>query len=146
MTFRNLPIDLDHVFEDFMRLGYVILYVEDVKATVHFYEKAFELKCRFIHESSAYAEMETGQTALAFASETMVKTSHHFRVNRIKEEAAGIEVSLVTDMVEKQFNHAVKAGAIPVMKPTKKPWGQIVSYVRDNNGCLVEICSPIKSS
>jgi len=27
-----------------MRLGYVILYVKDVKATVEFYEKAFALK------------------------------------------------------------------------------------------------------
>jgi lactoylglutathione lyase len=24
-----------------------------------------------------------------------------------------------------------------------KPWGQKVSYVRDLNGCLVEVCSPV---
>lgn len=126
-----------------MKLGYVILYVADVVETVHFYEKAFGLSRRFIHESNAYAEMETGQTALAFVSETML--SHPFRKNRIHEDAAGIEVSLVTENVSERFDHAIKSGAIEVLRPETKPWGQIVSYVRDNNGCLVEICSPIGS-
>ena len=128
-----------------MRLGYVIIYVKDVIATVAFYEKAFDLKKRFVHESGGYAEMETGQTALAFVSEEMIKASHSFRPNRIAEESAGIEISLVTDNVQQQFDKAVKVGAIPVLKPAKKPWGQVVSYVKDNNGCLVEICSPIET-
>jgi uncharacterized glyoxalase superfamily protein PhnB len=126
-----------------MHLGYVIIYVKDIQETVSFYEKAFGLKRRFIHESGAYAEMETGTTALAFADEAFIKDSHSFRMNRRSEEAPGIEISLVTDDVEKQFHKAVKAGAISVVKPTQKPWGQVVSYVKDINGCLVEICSPI---
>jgi uncharacterized glyoxalase superfamily protein PhnB len=126
-----------------VRLGYVIIYVKDIQETVTFYEKAFGLKRRFIHESGAYAEMETGNTALSFVNEEFVKDSFPFRPNRHSEEAAGIEISLVTDHVEQQFDKAIKAGAISVVKPTQKPWGQIVSYVRDINGCLVEICSPI---
>jgi uncharacterized glyoxalase superfamily protein PhnB len=47
----------------------------------------------------------------------------------------------VADNVKKAFAKAVKAGAVAVSQPTKKPWGQIVSYVRDCNGVLVEICS-----
>jgi lactoylglutathione lyase len=43
-----------------MELGYVIVYVPDVAATVAFYERAFGIKRRFIHESGTYAEMETG--------------------------------------------------------------------------------------
>jgi uncharacterized glyoxalase superfamily protein PhnB len=129
-----------------MRLGYVIIYVKDIPETVAFYEKAFGLKNRFIHESGAYAEMETGSTALAFVDEKFVKESLFFRPNRHSEEAGGIEISLVTEHVGQQFDKAIKAGAISVVKPTQKPWGQIVSYVRDNNGCLIEICSPIEGS
>lgn len=129
-----------------MRLGYVIIYVKNLQETVAFYENVFELKCRFIHESGAYAEMETGTTALAFVDEKFVKDSISFRPNRHSEEPAGIEISLVTDQVEQQFNKAIKAGAISVVKPTQKPWGQLVSYVRDNNGCLVEICSPLEGA
>jgi lactoylglutathione lyase len=45
-----------------IRLGYVIIYVEDVLTTIAFYHKAFGLEQRFLHESHQYAEMETGQT------------------------------------------------------------------------------------
>ena len=127
-----------------MRLGYIIIYVKDLQETVNFYEKAFDLKRRFIHESGVYAEMETGSTTLAFVDEKFVQELLPFRPNRHLEEAAGIEISLVTDHVEQQFDKAVKEGAICVVKPVQKPWGQTVSYVRDNNGCLVEICSPIE--
>ncbi len=62
-----------------MRLGYVIIYVKDIEETVKFYEKAFALKRRFIHDSGAYAEMDTGSTTLAFADEKFVKESFPFR-------------------------------------------------------------------
>jgi len=50
-----------------MKLGYTIIYVADVPKTVAFYEAAFGLKRRFVHESNLYAEMDTGDTVLAFA-------------------------------------------------------------------------------
>ena len=58
-----------------MKLGYTIIYVADVLATVAFYEKAFGLARRFVHESNLYAEMETGSTALAFAGEAFAETA-----------------------------------------------------------------------
>jgi lactoylglutathione lyase len=42
------------------------------------------------------------------------------------------------------FARAPAAGAISYVGPTTKPWGQVVSYVRDLNGCLVEICSEVR--
>ncbi|NRA89340.1 MAG: hypothetical protein HRU28_18575, partial [Rhizobiales bacterium] len=42
------------------------------------------------------------------------------------------------------YDHALKSGATPVSAPTEKPWGQTVSFVRDLNGCLVEIASPVR--
>jgi lactoylglutathione lyase len=55
-----------------MKLGYSSVYVADVLATVAFYEKAFGLARRFVHESNLYAEMETGSThALYFVTISM---------------------------------------------------------------------------
>jgi len=51
-----------------MKLGYTIIYVADVPETVAFYEAAFGLSRRFIHESQLYGEMDTGETILAFAA------------------------------------------------------------------------------
>jgi len=50
----------------------------------------------------------------------------------------------VTEDVAGAYARAVAAGAMPLMPPKEKPWGQIVSYVRDCNGFLVEICSPVE--
>jgi lactoylglutathione lyase len=127
-----------------MKLGYVIIYVPDVLATVDFYERAFGLKRRFVHESQQYAEMETGATALAFVDETFVQESvSDFARNRPIAQPAGIEVALVADDVALAHAVALHAGATEQLAPKQKPWGQTVSYVRDLNGCLVEICSPM---
>lgn len=73
----------------------------------------------------------------------MIEESHSFRKNRIDKELAGIEIAFVTNDVSSQFDRAVQAGAFPVIQPEEKPWGQTISYVKDNNGCLIEICSPV---
>ena len=127
-----------------MRLGYVILYVPDVTAAVEFYERAFGLARRFVHESGQYAEMETGATALAFVGEAFVSaTCHSFRSNRPDQEPAGAEVAFVADDVKAAFDKAVAAGAASYVQPHDKPWGQTVAYVRDANGFLVELCSAL---
>ena len=127
-----------------MKLGYVIHYVPDVAATVAFYEAAFGLAPRFIHDSGTYAEMETGATALAFASEAMIdEQGANFRRTRPGDTPPGMEIALVTDDVRAAFATAVAAGAVPLMPPKQKPWGQTVGYVRDINGALVELCSPM---
>lgn len=127
-----------------MKLGYTIIYVADVLATIAFYEKAFGLSRRFVHESNLYAELETGGTTLAFAGESMA-TMNGFaiRPNRLGDLAAGFEIALVTDDPKSAYLKAVDSGANAVKPPVEKPWGQVVGYVRDLNGCLVEICSPV---
>lgn len=125
-----------------MKLGYVILYVPDVAAAVAFYERAFGLARRFVHESGTYAEMETGGTALAFASEALVQTLGTVP-SRPGERPAAFEVGLVTDDVPAAVMRATEAGAALVRDPETKPWGQIVAYVRDLNGVLVELCTPV---
>ena len=125
-----------------MKLGYTLIYVDDVVSTMKFYEAAFGLKSGFLHESNQYGEMITGDTKLGFVHHETAK-SHNFKYQKIslKKNAPGIEIAFTADDVKKAFAKAVKAGAVGISKPTKKPWGQVVSYVRDCNGVLVEICS-----
>jgi lactoylglutathione lyase len=127
-----------------MRFGYTIIYVADVVKTVAFYEAAFGLTRRFVHESNLYAEMETGATALAFAGNEMAgHNGFEIVANTPSGKPAGWEICLVTDDVAAAYERAVAAGAVAVSAPAEKPWGQTVSYVRDLNGCLVEIASPV---
>jgi lactoylglutathione lyase len=128
-------------------LGYVILYVKDVSASLAFYEKAFALARRFFHDDNgkAYGELETGAARLAFAS--LALAEEHLKQEIVAASPAkpplGFEVALLTSNVQELFARAVKAGAAPVSEPATKPWGQTVAYVRDLNGFLVEICTPM---
>jgi len=129
-----------------MKLGYTIIYVADVPATVAFYENAFAIQRRFIHESDLYAEMDTGGTVLSFAgNEAAEMNGLAILPNDPSGVAAGWEICFVTDDVVSAFHRAVKAGCTPVSSPAEKPWGQTVSYVRDLNGCIVEIASPVQT-
>ncbi len=125
-------------------LGYVIVYVPDVAAAVGFYADAFGLEQGFADEEGRYAEMKTGATILSFAAESLA-TDHHLPVvpNRPDAPAAGIEIALVDPDVKALYGRAVAAGANPVEAPTERPWGQTVAYVRDLNGVLVELASPM---
>lgn len=60
--------------------------------------------------------------------------------------AAAIEIALLTDEPSGACAYAVAKGATPVKPVDVKPWGQKVAYVRDLNGCLVEVCSPVSGS
>ena len=127
-----------------MKLGYTIIYVADVPRSISFYETAFGLERKFIHDSNLYGELETGQTTLAFAGvEAAEMTGLSVLPNDLKGPAAAWEICFVTDDVAAAFDRAVSKGCTPVSAPSDKPWGQTVSYVRDLDGCLVEIASPI---
>jgi len=124
-----------------MQLGYVILYVPDVAKAAAFYGTAFGLETRMVADGQ-FAEMKTGETALAFADETMVEAmTGEFRRNRADEPPAGVEIGLVVEDVAQAYWRALDAGAVGVAPPKEKPWGQIVAYVRDLNGVLIEICT-----
>jgi len=127
-----------------MKLGYVIHYVPDVAATVAFYTAAFGFAQRFAADDGSYAEMETGATALAFAAESLIEDQGAvFRHTRPADAPPAVEIGLVTEDVRGAYAKAVAAGAVALLPPKEKPWGQLVGYVRDINGALVELCSPM---
>ena len=129
-----------------LRLGYTVYYVPDVRKTVDFYSKAFGLRMRYMHPSGEYAEMETGQTLLAFSGEALVKASLlgdlNYHRNRPDAAPIGAQPAFVVDDLAGAIAKAVAAGAVQITEPDAKPWGQTVAFIRDINGLLVELCTP----
>lgn len=128
-----------------MKLGYTIIYVPNVAASLAFFEKAFSLSRRFLHESGDYGELDTGETTLAFASLELGNMNFPAGLVVASESSQplGIEIALVTPSVAEAHVRALAAGAVELKAPETKPWGQVVSYVRCPDGTLVEICSPV---
>jgi len=125
----------------------VILYVDDVAASLGFYEKAFGLTRRFFNGTNgkAYGELETGTARLAFASIPLAEEHLKQKVTAAApdKKPLGVEVALTTADVRALFVRAVNAGATAISEPETKPWGQTVAYLRDNSGFLVELCTPM---
>ena len=125
-----------------MQFGYTILYVEDVPRTIAFYEAAFGLTRRFVHEAGDFGELDTGATALAFSSLRLM-TELGKNPQRASARAPSFEIAFTTPDVAAAVQRAVAAGARLVQAPEQMPWGQTVAYLADNNDVLVELCTPV---
>ena len=136
---------LGRYLERKMNLGWAIVYVDNVKAVLDFYGKAFGLKTRFLHESAEYGELETGQTTLAFASHKLAQMNlpDGYLPSVPNQKPLGFEFAIVTSAVHAAYTTAIDAGATPISPPHDKPWGQTVSYVRSIEGTLISICTPL---
>ncbi|MEM9771383.1 MAG: VOC family protein [Cyanobacteria bacterium P01_D01_bin.73] len=130
-----------------MKLGYTIIYVPNVPESLAFFERAFGLSKKFLHESETYGELDTGETALAFASHDLGDANFPkgYVAAHSSSQPLGFEIALVTSDVQAAHRQAITTGAIEISPPTQKPWGQTVSYVRCPDGTLVELCTPIPS-
>ena len=131
--------------DNFMKFKYTFIYVPNVEDTVAFYDKAFGFKLKFMPESKLYGELDTGATSLAFVAEQMADI-HGVEIakNKLDKPAAAIEIAFTSDNVQESYDRAVAVGCVAIKAPRQTPWGQTIAYVRDLNGVLVEICSPIE--
>ncbi|MBP1224683.1 VOC family protein [Flavobacterium sp. 1355] len=129
-----------------VKFGYTILYVENVEESISFYENAFGFSRKFITPENDYAELVTGETTLSFASKKLAAQNlkDGFIESTLEDKPFAIEIGFITEDVTETVQKATSFGAVLVKEPTQKPWGQIVSYIRDLNGFLIEICTEMK--
>lgn len=127
------------------KFEYTIMYVEDVAASISFYEKAFGFSKKFITPEKDYGEIKSGECNISFASIELANSNLRdgFIPSMKKNKPFGIELGLITKNAENLISKALKAGAIEVEPLTQKPWGQKVAYLRDLNGFLIEIGTPL---
>ncbi len=129
-----------------MKFKYAILYVENVVNTIEFYERAFGFSRKLITPENDYGELISGETTIAFATIELGESNFSNGIQKItnSEKPFGVELAFTTENIEEDFRKALDAGAKEFDSVKEKPWGQKVGYVRDNNGFLIEICTPIK--
>ncbi len=128
-----------------IKFAYTILYVKDVERSILFYETAFDFKRTFIVPGNSYGELSTGNTTLSFASieQATSNLKDGFLESNNNQKPFAMEIGFTTNDVEAVYRKAIAAGAIPEAEATVKPHGQTVAYVRDPDGFLVEICTPM---
>jgi lactoylglutathione lyase len=124
-----------------MNFSYCTIYVRDIKKMISFYEKAFSIKTKFIHESGTYAEMDTDSTILSFAqtelAESIIPTG--YVKSSLKQKPANMQIGFEPRDVKAALKQALSLGAVLVSDYQIKPWGWESAIIRDIEGNIVEL-------
>ncbi len=128
-----------------MKLSYTILYVESVQAAVKFYQNAFGIEHRFTHDSGDYAEMNTGETTLAFCNHQLADSilkGPHFKAS-LSGPAPSSQITFCPNDIKQAFEKALNNGAKSISEPEVKPWNYEVAILKDCDGHIVELAKKL---
>ena len=126
-----------------MKFKYTIMYVDSVKETLDFYCKAFGFEIAFLDDSGDFGQLDTGEASISFCSRELFKKLGKSPAKAIPNNPV-FEIAFESVDVKASLKLALDAGANLIQDVREEPWGQTTSYVSDNNGYLIEICSPVK--
>ncbi|CAM3620189.1 VOC family protein [Cytobacillus oceanisediminis] len=124
-----------------LKMGYVILYAENLYKTKQFYGELLGLELR--NEFGTYIEYDTGSTILSFNTRESGREVTGLPIPDGVRKEQTFELGFVTEEVEGVVERLKGAGVPVLLEPIEKPWGQMVAYVEDPDGHFIEICSPI---
>ena len=130
-----------------MKYSHTLLYVADVAQTMTFYTEAFGFSAKFTTPELDYGEIITGEVVIGFASYELAHSNlkNGFQKSSVAEKPFGIELCFTSENIEADIAKALAAGAIEVEPITEKVWGQSIAYLRDINGFLIEIGTPMEN-
>jgi catechol 2,3-dioxygenase-like lactoylglutathione lyase family enzyme len=123
---------------------YIVLIVEDLDRALHFYTRVLGL--RLGHRSGDYAQLDTGATRLALYTRTAMAKTLSMPLDAPAANMPGFEIGFKVADVDAAFSELVARGALPVVPPTDRFWGQRTAYIRDPDGHLVELAQELRQS
>jgi len=124
------------------RLGWVVLYVDDIEVSSAFYEGVFGLERTVDWEG--YREYATGPTKFGLLDRTQARS--HVPAADGGSRSSQVSFLVELEQVDQTYLTAVAAGAVGMVEPADKPWGQRIGYVADPDDHLIEIGSPLTDS
>ena len=126
-----------------MKLDGFGLFVNDMGAMIRFYRDVLGFEIRESEDAVNVYLIKDGTLFMLYE-----RKNFEAMTNRKYEYLKGLnghfELALYVDTfeeVDRRFREAVDKGAVPVLEPTTKPWGQRTCYIADPEGNLIEIGS-----
>jgi lactoylglutathione lyase len=132
------------------RLGYTIVYVDDVRAAAAFYAHVFGFTPLEVEVSPGWAMLDAGGPILGFSSHELMSRFYPsgYRPVDPEDTPPGFELDIVVDGLDELHalvDRAVGAGARLVEAPRIADDGATVVFLRDPHGVIVEIQTPYQS-
>lgn len=125
-----------------VNLQSIRLIVRDIKPLVAFYEAITELPARWLNDD--FAEIPTPTCTLAIGSERTVKLFAEGAARAAANHSAILEFRV--DDVDAAFDRLAPRLTDVVQPPTTMPWGNRSLLVRDPEGNLVNLFSPVSDA
>jgi predicted enzyme related to lactoylglutathione lyase len=125
-----------------MNLSSVRLIARDIKRLVTFYEAVTGLPARWLNDD--FAEIPTPGCTLAIGSERTVALFAEGSARAADNHTAIIEFSM--DDVDAVFARLGSVLTNVVQPPTTMPWGNRSLLVRDPEGTLVNLFTPVSEA
>ena len=129
-----------------VKISHTILYVQNVRRSMSFYQQTFGYQEKLISPTEDYGELATGDLTLAFATHNLAASNLAKGYYPCQPETAppGFELCFETVSVDQVVEKALANGATEYQAMEQKSWGQTVAYLRDPDGFLVAIGSPVE--
>ena len=120
-----------------LQFAMVVVYADDVAATVAFYERVTGLAPSYYDEDLGFAVLGTDQ-AVAIASHAAGALMLEAGYERARgARVRGTEIAFWAEDVAVAFDAAIRAGAVALTPPRVMPWGQTVAYVEAPEGTIL---------
>jgi lactoylglutathione lyase len=119
------------------RIGYIILYVADLHASVAFYRDVLGLPHRFV--DAGYAEFGTEGTRFALYERRRAE----WLTGRTVTPGPAAEIVLLVDDVDAEASRLKALGAAVSSGPADRPWGHRTVHIADPDGFVVELAQEI---
>lgn len=100
-----------------MKMKYTILYVNDVEASIHFYQHVLGFPMKLRVES--YVEFDTGDVTLSINSRQDVKDALGLPVPEANQSSQTFEIGFVVDDVEQTIASMKEKGVSIIKEPAK---------------------------
>lgn len=124
-----------------MKFASVRLIAADVRALASFYEKVTGLRADWL--APVFAEIATPAGTLAFGSKETVALFNEGSAEPASNRSAIIELQV--EDVEAEYRR-LKDYVNVVHAPKMMPWGNLTAQIRDPEGTLVSLYTPVSES
>jgi lactoylglutathione lyase len=119
------------------RLGYVILYVEDLEVSVAFYRDVVGLPYKFT--DAGYAEFGTDGTRFALYERRRAE----WLTGGTVTPGPAAEIVLIIENVDACADRLARLGVSVLSGPADRPWGHRTLHIADPDGFVVEFAQEI---
>ena len=126
-----------------MRLDGFGLFVEDMATMIRFYRDVLGFEIKEGEDTSNVYLIKDGTLFLLYGRSDFEKMTSR-RYEYVKGLNGHVEIALYVDTfeeVDKEYENAIRKGAVSVLAPETEPWGQRTCYIADPEGNLIEIGS-----